>query len=77
MATVLDDVLTTSNPATGAQVGRVAITPPDHVGEIVARARGRFEAMGRNVMERAIGCSLSLVEDSQPRSRGLVEPDPR
>jgi acyl-CoA reductase-like NAD-dependent aldehyde dehydrogenase len=39
MSLVLDDVLTTSNPATGAEVGRVRITPAERVAEIVARAR--------------------------------------
>ena len=39
MSLVLDDVLVTSNPATGAEVGRVRVTPTEQVAEIVARAR--------------------------------------
>ncbi len=43
MSLVLDDVLVSSNPATGAEVGRVKITSAGRVGELVARAR---EAQG-------------------------------
>lgn len=39
MSTVLENLLTTRNPATGAEVGRVAVTPAEEVGEIVQRAR--------------------------------------
>jgi acyl-CoA reductase-like NAD-dependent aldehyde dehydrogenase len=39
MSLVLDDVLITSNPATGAEVGRARITPVEQVGQIVTRAR--------------------------------------
>jgi acyl-CoA reductase-like NAD-dependent aldehyde dehydrogenase len=39
MSMVLDRVLITSNPATGAEVGRVTSTEPEGLGAIVARAR--------------------------------------
>jgi acyl-CoA reductase-like NAD-dependent aldehyde dehydrogenase len=39
MSLVLDDVLITSNPATGAEVGRVRATPPEKVAAMVAQAR--------------------------------------
>jgi acyl-CoA reductase-like NAD-dependent aldehyde dehydrogenase len=39
MSMVLDDVLITSNPATGAEVGRVRSTPTERVREIVEAAR--------------------------------------
>lgn len=39
MATIVDRVLVTSNPATGAEVGRVSATPPEEVAEAVKRAR--------------------------------------
>src|SRR3954470_501601 len=39
MSLVLDQVLITHNPATGAEVGRVRTTAPEVVGEIVDRAR--------------------------------------
>jgi acyl-CoA reductase-like NAD-dependent aldehyde dehydrogenase len=38
-ATVCDDVLVARNPATGEELGRIETTPPEQVGEIVARAR--------------------------------------
>ena len=44
MSLVLDDVLVTSNPATGAEVGRVRVTPAEQVAEIVARARAAQRA---------------------------------
>ncbi|MGC8641367.1 MAG: aldehyde dehydrogenase family protein, partial [Isosphaeraceae bacterium] len=39
MSTDIDAFLTTRNPATGAEVGRAAVTPPQEVGEIVQRAQ--------------------------------------
>ncbi len=39
MSLVQDDVLVTSNPATGAEVGRIKITPAGRVADLVARAR--------------------------------------
>jgi acyl-CoA reductase-like NAD-dependent aldehyde dehydrogenase len=39
MSLVADDFLVTINPATGAEVGRVGITPVEQIGEIVAQAR--------------------------------------
>jgi acyl-CoA reductase-like NAD-dependent aldehyde dehydrogenase len=47
MSLVLDDVLITSNPATGAEVGRVRITPVGQVAGIVAAARKTQEDWGR------------------------------
>jgi acyl-CoA reductase-like NAD-dependent aldehyde dehydrogenase len=47
MAMVLDDVLITSNPATGAEVGRIRCTPDERVREIVARARSAQEEWAR------------------------------
>lgn len=40
MSMVADRVVTTRNPATGAEVGRAALTPPETVGALVDRARG-------------------------------------
>lgn len=39
MSLVAEEVLTTRNPANGAEVGRAALTPPDAVGSLVSRAR--------------------------------------
>ena len=39
MSVVLEDVLITSNPATGDELGRIKITPAGRVPELVARAR--------------------------------------
>lgn len=39
MATALAEELVASNPATGAELGRVPTTPPERVAEIVERAR--------------------------------------
>jgi acyl-CoA reductase-like NAD-dependent aldehyde dehydrogenase len=39
MSLVLDDVLIARNPATGVEIGRVRMTPPDDVAAIVASAR--------------------------------------
>jgi len=39
MSMVAERVLTTRNPATGAEVGRAPLTPPDAVGAMVERAR--------------------------------------
>ncbi len=39
MSLVLDDMLITTNPATGAEVGRIKTTPVGRLGELVARAR--------------------------------------
>ena len=39
MSLVLDDIVVTRNPATGAEVGRAPVTPADQVAGIVARAR--------------------------------------
>ena len=39
MSVTLDDVLVTRNPASGAEVGSVAVTGPEIVAEIVDRAR--------------------------------------
>jgi acyl-CoA reductase-like NAD-dependent aldehyde dehydrogenase len=47
MSLVLDDVLITSNPATGAEVGRARITPVGQVAEIVSRARSVQEEWGK------------------------------
>lgn len=46
MSLVVDQVLTTRNPATGAEVGRASITPADAVGAAVQRARRVGEAWG-------------------------------
>jgi len=46
MSMVLDRVLITSNPATGAEVGRVASTEPEALGAIVARARSAQSEWG-------------------------------
>jgi acyl-CoA reductase-like NAD-dependent aldehyde dehydrogenase len=43
MSVLLDEVLTTTNPATGAEVGRAAITPAEEVTEIVMRARSAMK----------------------------------
>ncbi len=39
VTTLRDDVLVARNPATGEELGRLEATPPDRVGELVARAR--------------------------------------
>jgi len=46
MPLVANPVLTTRNPATGAEVGRVPITPPDALGAVVERARGAQATWG-------------------------------
>jgi acyl-CoA reductase-like NAD-dependent aldehyde dehydrogenase len=47
MSLVLDDVLITCNPATGAEVGRIESTPAERVGDLVARARAAQHDWGR------------------------------
>ncbi len=47
MSLVLDDVLITSNPATGAEVGRIKITPAGRVAGLVARARAAQHDWGQ------------------------------
>ncbi len=47
MSLVLEDVLITSNPATGAESGRVQTTPPVRVAELVARARTAQQDWGQ------------------------------
>ena len=43
---VATDWLVSTNPATGAEVGRVHITPPEHVAAVVQRARDAQAAWG-------------------------------
>ncbi|MBV8312623.1 MAG: aldehyde dehydrogenase family protein, partial [Planctomycetaceae bacterium] len=47
MSLVLDDVLISSNPATGAEVDRIKITPAGRVAELVARARAAQQDWGQ------------------------------
>jgi len=47
MSTVLENVLITSNPATGAEVGRIRVTPTGRVAEIVAQARAVQQDWGQ------------------------------
>ena len=57
MSLVLDQVLITHNPATGAEVGRVRATAPEGVGEIVDRARSaqaQWSATPWNVRKRIL-----------------------
>ncbi len=47
MSVILDEVLITSNPATGAQIGRVRATPAEEVAGLVRRARQAQESWAR------------------------------
>ena len=77
MSLVLDDVLITSNPATGAEVGRIKITPAGRVADLVARARSaqhdwgqrpwkqRREVLARwwRILGRDVGDWTELIRD--------------
>ena len=56
MSLVLDDVLVSSNPATGAEVGRIKITPAGRVAELVARARAAQQDWGSARGSSGAGC---------------------
>ena len=58
MATAIDEILTTMNPATGEPVGRVTTTPPDEVARVVALAR---EAQSRWA-EKSLADRLTLLD---------------
>lgn len=47
LTSVRDNVLISRNPATGEELGRVEATAPEHVGELVARARDVQAAWAR------------------------------
>src|SRR6516165_1215640 len=47
MSLVQDDELTTCNPATGSEVGRIKITPIARIPELVARARAAQRDWGQ------------------------------
>ena len=55
MSLLLDDVLVSSNPATGAEVGRIKITPAGRVAELVARARAAQQDWGQRPWKQRRG----------------------
>ena len=77
MSRVLDDVLIMSNPATGAEVGRIKITPAGRVAELVVRARAAQQDWGQRpwkqrrgvlarwwqILGRDVGAWTELIRD--------------
>ncbi len=65
------DVLVARNPATGAEIGRVPVTPAEDVAGIVASARSAQVAWADTPWKRRRDGAGPLAADHQPRRRGL------
>lgn len=88
MSMVLDQVLITANPATGAEVGRVRCTDPEAIDATVARARSAQEVWGSRpwrerqaflarwwgILNRDRGRWADLIRDEigKPRAEALA-----
>ena len=88
MSLVLDDVMITHNPASGAEVGPAKVTPAEQVNEIVARARAAqrpwaerpwserrdFLARWSRVLSRDADRWAELIRDEtgKPRAEALA-----
>ena len=77
MSTALAEVLTTNNPATGAEVGRVTITPPEEVGEIVRRARLTMNHWAETSWSERKAVLTRWWKILSRDARRLVQPDSR
>ena len=76
MSLVLDDVLVTSNPATGAEVGRVASRLPSKSPRS-SPGRGPPSVLGGAALEGPERGPGPMVEGPQPRCPSLGRADPR